>query len=183
MSHTARAAVLGLTGLLLAGVAPAPAAAETVAFDVAERNGPTITLTAELTRPEGDGPFAAVVMLHGCSGLYEPWGGPWSGRLVRWGYVALRVDSFGPRCYPDGICGRDGAVGEVTTAEDGHAAKSYLQGLIVFRTRAEEDYTDEEALGYVMDSSCPACGTDESVLVVVEEYREMVRMSKRPEGQ
>jgi len=56
-----------------------------------------------------------------------------------------------------------------------------FQGLLIFRTREEEDYTDEEALGYIMDSSCPACGVDESVLVVVDEYREMVLMSRRSE--
>lgn len=54
-----------------------------------------------------------------------------------------------------------------------------FQGLMAFSTRAEEDYTDDDALGYVMDSSCPACGVEEAVLVVVDEYREMVFMSKR----
>ena len=56
-----------------------------------------------------------------------------------------------------------------------------FQGLMVYRTRAEEDYTDEEALGFMLDASCPACGTDESVLMVVEEYQEMVHMSRLAE--
>ena len=56
-----------------------------------------------------------------------------------------------------------------------------FQGLMVFRIRPEEDYTDEEALGFMMDTSCPACGTDEAVLVVVEEYQEMVLMSRLAE--
>ena len=53
-----------------------------------------------------------------------------------------------------------------------------FQGLITFQSRSEEDYSDEDALGFMMDSSCPACGNEESVLVVVEEYLEMVRMRK-----
>ena len=53
-----------------------------------------------------------------------------------------------------------------------------FQGLLLFQCRAEEDYSDEEALGFMMDSSCPACGNEESVLVVVEEYQEMVRVGK-----
>jgi len=32
----------------------------------------------------------------------------------------------------------------------------------------------------MMDSSCPACGHEEAVLVVLEEYQEMVRLRKRP---
>ena len=57
-----------------------------------------------------------------------------------------------------------------------------FQGLMAFRSRQEEDYGDEEALGFVMDSSCPACGHEEAVLVIVEQYQEMVRMSKRSAG-
>lgn len=57
-----------------------------------------------------------------------------------------------------------------------------FQGLLLFQCRVEEDYADEEALGFVMDSSCPACGNEEAVLVVVEQYLEMVRMSRRVPG-
>ena len=31
----------------------------------------------------------------------------------------------------------------------------------------------------MMDSTCPACGHEEAVLVVVEQYQEMVRVAKR----
>jgi predicted RNA-binding Zn-ribbon protein involved in translation (DUF1610 family) len=54
-----------------------------------------------------------------------------------------------------------------------------FQGLLLFQSRRGEDYEDEDALGFVMDSSCPACGHEEAVLVVVEQYREMVFMSRR----
>ena len=52
-----------------------------------------------------------------------------------------------------------------------------FQGLIALRTRAEEDYDDADALGFVVDSTCPACGFEGSVLMVVEQFREMVLMS------
>jgi hypothetical protein len=55
-----------------------------------------------------------------------------------------------------------------------------FQGLLIFVSRLEEDYADAEALGFMLDSSCPACGHEEAVLVVAEEYREMVRMSRPP---
>lgn len=117
-----RAAALAVTVLL---TSTGPLAAESVVLQVA----PSLTVTAELTQPDGDGPFPAVVMLHGCSGPWKPWGDLWSGRLVRWGYVVLQVDSFGPRGYPEGICDRPGAVAATARAEDAHVAKGYLQGL------------------------------------------------------
>jgi len=53
-------------------------------------------IVATLVRPAGEGPFPAVVQLHGCEGLKTQ-----SYRWARWlagqGYVTLVVDSFGPR--------------------------------------------------------------------------------------
>ena len=45
---------------------------------------------------EGDGPFPAVVLLHGCSGV-APRSRMWAEKLNSWGYATLIVDSFGPR--------------------------------------------------------------------------------------
>lgn len=55
-----------------------------------------VQLIAYLARPEGKGPFPAVVVLHGCGGFHEDMLA-WADRLRRWGYAALAVDSFGPR--------------------------------------------------------------------------------------
>ena len=49
-----------------------------------------------LARPPGNGPFPAVVVLHGCAGFHQDMLA-WADRLRRWGYVALAVDSFGSR--------------------------------------------------------------------------------------
>ena len=53
-----------------------------------------------------------------------------------------------------------------------------FQGLIAFRARAEEDYSDEDALGFMMDSTCPACEFEHSVLMIAEEYQEMLLLSR-----
>ena len=52
-----------------------------------------------------------------------------------------------------------------------------FHGLVSFQTRAGEDYDDADALGFVMDSTCPACGFEQAVLVVVEQFQEMVLLS------
>lgn len=53
-------------------------------------------ITAMLVRPHGDGPFPAMVQLHGCGGV-EAQSYRWARWFVDRGYVALVVDSFGPR--------------------------------------------------------------------------------------
>ena len=85
--------------------APGPAAVPMKSTNVAmltQENGRTLELPGILHRPPGDGPYPAVVMLSG----YGGWAGGganadhqafWAGVLVRWGYVALQVDSFLPR--------------------------------------------------------------------------------------
>jgi dienelactone hydrolase len=57
-----------------------------------------VSLTGILTKPEGNGPFPTIVLLHGCSGLQHSKSRSelWSNRLVNWGYVTLQIDSFGP---------------------------------------------------------------------------------------
>jgi dienelactone hydrolase len=54
-------------------------------------------LLGYLARPVGDGPFAAVVVLHGCGGMAAGGSLQLADQLSDWGYVALAVDSFGPR--------------------------------------------------------------------------------------
>ncbi|HUB97503.1 MAG TPA: dienelactone hydrolase family protein [Stellaceae bacterium] len=96
--------------MLLLLVAPASAQqAYTGAAAVirSETDGAPQELPATLLRPNGAGPFPAIVILHDCSGL----GARSSGAPMRWGavlaaegYVVLIPDSFAPRGYPDGVC-------------------------------------------------------------------------------
>ncbi len=84
-----------------------------------------------LTKPEGRGPFPAMVVLHAASGIegsgkqtYEKW----TQRFAGWGYVSLLVDSFGPRGKST-IIHSPLEVDPNERAQDAHDAKTYLTGL------------------------------------------------------
>lgn len=67
-----------------------------------------VQLRAEVSKPEGDGPFPAVVLMHGCGG-WQPAVryslGAYADYLVRHGFVVLNLDSFGPRNLAGGkVC-------------------------------------------------------------------------------
>ena len=51
---------------------------------------------ASLAKPNGKGPFPAVVLLHSCAGVH-PHTNVWSDFLTARGYAVLTVDSFGSR--------------------------------------------------------------------------------------
>jgi dienelactone hydrolase len=83
-----------------AGLARSQATAAPEQIDIADGN---LTLHARLYRPDGPGPFPAVVALHDCGGvnhrpnteaqLYSEW----AKTLVAEGFVVLFPDSFGSR--------------------------------------------------------------------------------------
>lgn len=114
--------------LLLVGAMLLGACASGVRFKgISALPGKQVTLNGTLYKPEGNGPFPAVVLLHGCSGVKQR-AHIWASRLKSWGYVAFIVDSFGPRgVYND--CGRRKAVSKMDRTLDAHSAKSYLAGL------------------------------------------------------
>ena len=87
------------------------------------------TITGYLGRPDGEGPFPAIILMHGCGGIRQ-WNGIWSRRLVEWGYVVLEMDSFGPRGIEHGVCFRaDHLAGPFSRALDAHGAKAFLSTL------------------------------------------------------
>jgi dienelactone hydrolase len=81
-------------------------------------------LSGRLSKPGGDGPFPAIVLLHGCGGIWR-WDDEWSAKLTNRGYVVLGVDSLGPR-GKGSICDNPGSVPGMTRALDAHGAKSFL---------------------------------------------------------
>ncbi len=120
------------------------AAIKTVHFE--SEDGKT-RLVAYLFEPAGRGQHPAVVMLHGRAGPYSSlakgvydadtlskrhveWGNFWAER----GYLALLVDSFGPRGYPEGFPAgsykdRPESVSEQTVRPlDAYGALRYLRG-------------------------------------------------------
>lgn len=85
--------------LVLAGILNIAAQAQAVTFTTAnpEIAGGDVALRGLLSKPDGNGPFPAVVLLHTCGGLGEHVAKDWPRFLAGQGYVALAVDSFGAR--------------------------------------------------------------------------------------
>ena len=54
-------------------------------------------IQGDLARPDGAGPFPAVIVLHGCAGMHDTTKQKLVGELVAWGYVVLLVDSYATR--------------------------------------------------------------------------------------
>jgi len=91
--------------------------------------GTPLMLTGKLTKPQGNGPFPAVALLHGCGGI-RAYQDVWAGKLTSWGYVAFLVDSFAPRGLSS-ICEDGSLLSSMVPkrAQDAYDAKSYLAGL------------------------------------------------------
>src|SRR5215813_4228834 len=70
-------------------------------------NGGTEQMLVKLLKPDGAGPFPAVVIMHDCSGLGPRSSGApdrWGKELLSQGYVVLIPDSFTTRGHPAGVC-------------------------------------------------------------------------------
>ncbi|MGB9118382.1 dienelactone hydrolase family protein [Bradyrhizobium sp.] len=111
-------------------------AAETISIKSTRSFGLDATyLKAELFKPEGKGPFPAVVLMHGCGG----WQPAVLGALHEhaWyfldrGYVVLNLDSFGPRGNSGGtVCESDAKLVNALDyrTNDAFDALHYLQTL------------------------------------------------------
>ncbi len=87
--------VMRMSGMLVLAALVA-AIAEPVSFESAS-DGTAPTITGLLSKPEGKGPFAAIVLLHTCGGPRRHVIETWPAYLTGLGYVTLMVDSFGPR--------------------------------------------------------------------------------------
>jgi len=128
-----RLVTLTMIVMLVAAVVPAPVSAAAVE-DVAIPRDEAV-LNAVLFRPEGSGPFPAVVGLHGCAGLLDRTGQlqaryrDWGERLAAAGFAVLYPDSFSPRGI-DSQCsvGERRARSSRERVADANAARRWLQG-------------------------------------------------------
>jgi dienelactone hydrolase len=90
-----------VVGALMADACAAPL--EPVEFESASQrllSGTVILgerIQGDLARPDGPGPFPAVVGLHGCAGMHEATKQRLADQLVGRGYVVLLVDSYATR--------------------------------------------------------------------------------------
>jgi dienelactone hydrolase len=103
-----------------------PLSNQPLAFDARSFGPPDSGAPAELWRPAGPGPFPAMLVLHGCGGVGDG-ERQWAMRLVGWGYVAVIVDSFGPRNVSS-TCRRD-VVPAHLRARDAIDAAAHLRTL------------------------------------------------------
>ena len=99
-------------------------------------NGASEQIPATVSKPDGPGPFPAVVIMHDCSGLgLTSSGAPgrWAKELVGRGYVVLLPDSFTTRGHAGGVC-TDPSPSRTEVApsrrvRDAYAALAYLRTL------------------------------------------------------
>lgn len=98
-----------------------------ISFESATPKDPD-RVEARLSKPDGAGPFPALVLLHGCQGV-SPQVKDWASWLADRGYVAFVVDSFGPRHEPADCKADDEKPGAPATErfDDAIGALKYLQ--------------------------------------------------------
>ncbi|HUQ75617.1 MAG TPA: dienelactone hydrolase family protein [Burkholderiales bacterium] len=95
-----------------------------------------MSVPVTVSKPDGAGPFPAIVLMHDCSGLGPRSSGTpglWARTLVERGYVVIMPDSFSTRGFPDGVCihaprGRQN-VSPSRRVEDAFEALAYAQKL------------------------------------------------------
>ena len=97
---------------------------------------PTASIPIRVMKPDGPGPFPAVVMLHDCSGLGPRSSGAparWGALLQREGYVIVIPDSFSTRGFADGVCTNPSParseVAPARRASDAYEALAYARAL------------------------------------------------------
>ena len=138
MKYSKRIKVLVILSIMLVFLCPSRALYQSVSFKSAPAAEDSLVLKSNLYKPEGDGPFPAVVVLHGCAGIDYHFRS-WPEQLKKWGYVALIVDSFGPRGVGR-VCGHSFRVSALERAADSYGAAIYLKQL---------PYVDTENIGLV----------------------------------
>jgi len=112
--------------MLVCALAVTAACARPISFESATPKEPD-RVEGRLTRPDGVGPFPALVLLHGCQGV-SPQVNAWARWLAERGYVAFVVDSFGPRKEPADCKSDDKPAGPATARfDDAIGALKYLQ--------------------------------------------------------
>lgn len=99
--------------------------------------GAARSIPATEVRPDGVGPFPAVVLFHGCHGV-TPWVHGWAKWLRERGYVALIVDSWGARGFAQNCSPNTPDPPSTERFDDAIGALAYLQS---------RPYVDRERIG------------------------------------
>ena len=153
--------------LALAGCQTASISFPNAKLDANDRKVESVS--GRLSKPDGNGPFPAVVLLHSCGGFTSHVTRDWPDYFAGIGYVTLSVDTFGTRGYqrcPNPYQGASGAfVKDAYGALDYLAAQPFVDrnkiavmgfslganhingGLIPFRARARGGLDFKAAIG------------------------------------
>ncbi len=130
MHHRLASFALAALLALLAGGARATANGP----DMIEFHDGDVSLKAALYRPDGNGPFPAIVALHDCSSLLNSAGAvrnkyrDWAQLLVKAGFVVLFPDSYGSRGLGNQCANRSRSVRpERERVADANAARHWLE--------------------------------------------------------
>ena len=133
----------------------APPNSQNVELLSKSREGESVSISAHLLKPLGNGPFPALVLLHGGPGGLQPGYLCVAEKMVRWGYVALVIDSNSSPSR-----NREQSIGsylDSEQAQDAHHGRTYLAGL---------SYVDSRRVGVVGWSKGGA-----AVLAAVSNHR------------
>ena len=137
---------VGVIGAVIAAAAMGLAACQTSGTMTSLVTDKGEQFASWLAKPEGDGPFPAIVLTHGCDGIQRNTShqATWRGLnrhaalLNDYGYVTLIVDSFGQRRITDGC--RTGGKYYPVQVSDALAAFDHLASL---------PFVDAERIGFV----------------------------------
>lgn len=119
---------------------------QTVAFESASQrsaSGMVVSgddITGYLARPDGAGPFPAVVGLHGCAGMHEATRQRLADQLVPRGYVLLLVDSYATRRGTEDACISTGFSTYIRRRPDAYGALAFL---------ARQNFVDPQRIGVI----------------------------------
>lgn len=110
--------------------------ADALTIPATAADGSAEEIPATAFKPEGPGPFPAVIILHDCSGLGPGSSGApgrWARELVERGYFVLLPDSFTTRGHGGGVCVNPSpsrsAVSPKRRVRDAYAALAYVRTL------------------------------------------------------
>lgn len=109
--------------------------------------GPTVidsprpdVMYRKVSKPPGTGPFPAVIILHGCTGVREHHE-IWAERVNDWGFVSLIVESFPPRNVANKCASPNRGLGSFNDrVADTYGAVLHLQSL---------SYVDPDRIGLI----------------------------------
>src|SRR5260370_2836757 len=84
-------------------------------------------IQGDLAKPDGAGPYPAVIGLHGCAGMHDTTKQRLADELVAWGYVVLLVDSYATRGI-EHACTSSAFVTFLNRRPDAYGALVFLAG-------------------------------------------------------